>query len=180
VVTVTAHDVYRIARGLGLPPAAFLSMEPAQEGIPAVRLSEGYYNVALKRTRDEACVFLLDLNGHRRCSVHAFKPRVCGIYPFTMDEDEGLWHRREMLCPTTWTLSWSQQAAMRALIRQCREELRLHRTLVSRWNEDHPRGGTAEEFLNFMIQAVALDDGESSGREPAVAAGAAEGGVSDG
>jgi Fe-S-cluster containining protein len=161
LVTVTAHDVYRISNELGLPPAAFLAMAPAQQGVPAVRLSEGYFNVALRQTEGGACVFLLDLDGHRRCSVHAFKPKVCAVYPFTMDKDGGLWHRRDMLCPTTWTLEWSQQEGMRALIRQCREELRFHEEVVSRWNEEHSHGGTSAEFFEFMLQAVALAGGEA-------------------
>jgi len=179
LVTVTAHDVYRIVRELGLPPAAFLAMEPAQEGVPAVRLLEGYFNVALRQTTGGACVFLLDLGGHRRCSIHAFKPRVCAVYPFTMDKDGGLWHRRDMLCPTTWTLSWGQQDGVRALIRQCREELRFHEEVVSRWNEERPQGGTQAEFFEFMLQAVALAGGEARERLVAAATAGKEG-VSDG
>lgn len=161
LVTVTAHDVYRISRELGLPPAAFIRTVPANEGIPAVRLSEGYFNVALRQTQSGACVFLLDLDGHRRCSIHAFKPRVCAVYPFTMDEEGGLWHRRGMLCPSPWTLDSSQQAATRALIRQLREELAFHEGVVAHWNEEHPAGGTATEFFDYMVRSVALAQGES-------------------
>lgn len=159
LVTVTAHDVYRIKRSLQMPILSFVHLHPTSDEEKGVHLDDGFFQVALRKRESDACVFLVEIDDNRRCGIQSFKPRVCAIYPFTIEHDDELWQREDMLCPVSWRLSWRDQLAMKVEIRRCREEVRFHEALVGRWNQEHPAGGPADEFVDFMLEMVTLAEG---------------------
>jgi Fe-S-cluster containining protein len=160
IVPVTAHDIHRISRTLGVEPAGFLELHPLDAESGGVHIGEGFFQLALRRDQDGACFFLLKIGAERRCSIQSFKPRVCLVYPFTMDDEDKLWHRNDMLCPRPWSLTWQEQQETRATIRQMRAEIQFHDDLVARWNEAHPDGGAFQEYVDYMFSMVARSQGE--------------------
>ncbi len=83
-IVLDPYDCHRLAAGLGLPPAKLVSQEKI-----ALHVSHGVIVAHLPMNREnDTCIFL-DANG--RCSVHAFRPGVCRLFPLGRfyEEDGG-------------------------------------------------------------------------------------------
>ena len=80
-------DAYRLARYLRHRTGSVETIEDVYSQYTHPLMLEEIYPVFLLNTRNEdrSCVFLRD----SRCSVYDGRPRVCRLYPFTVEN----WHR---------------------------------------------------------------------------------------
>jgi len=152
VVPVTAHDIQRIADTLDRPMESFVQLHLSDEA-DGVHLRDGFFVLAL-RQREDRCGFLADVEGQKRCSIHAFKPGLCNAYPFKVVPGDQLEYLDGIVCPSPWTLSRRGQQSFRDDIRRSQAELAFHQEIVADWNATHPAGGELAEFAAFMTSAV--------------------------
>lgn len=72
-IVLDPHDIYRLTTGLNLPFEALL------EGKIELNVFDGMILPNLKMTGENvSCAFL---NEEGRCSVHAFRPGICRLFP---------------------------------------------------------------------------------------------------
>jgi Fe-S-cluster containining protein len=153
-VLLTAHDIYRIATRLSASPLAFMDLLPATPAGDAVHLTDGYFRLALGKDDRENCIFLMEIGGKRRCSIQSFKPRVCIVYPFALDDAGALAQRSDLLCPRPWHLTALGQQIAEADVHQMLGERAFYEALVALWNDDHPHGGDVTTYVDFLLEAV--------------------------
>lgn len=85
VVPVSARDLWRLTRALGVPWAALVRVRPTPSyWMESFCLDSGGARWAfqLPRRPSGACGLLLSLDGAHRCGVHAARPLACRVYPF--------------------------------------------------------------------------------------------------
>ena len=99
-IFVNAHDIYRLATGLGIEPESFLEIYGAKDFDLGIQVKEGLVDLALKQ-KDGSCTFLVGSGDAYRCTVNEFKPGVCKSYPFQI-RDGKLVQMDSKLCPVDW------------------------------------------------------------------------------
>ncbi len=72
-ITLDPYDVWRLIRGTGLPMEALLADQVELSVVDGVILP----NLKMTGERDQ-CAFL---NEKGRCSIHAFRPGICRLFP---------------------------------------------------------------------------------------------------
>jgi Fe-S-cluster containining protein len=92
-VPVNAHDVWRLARALGVPWRALVTVQPTPgDWMESFALdgSERKFALHLHRRTGGACALLTTLpDGSQRCGVHAIRPLACRLYPYRGDWQPG-------------------------------------------------------------------------------------------
>ncbi|MDZ7759419.1 MAG: YkgJ family cysteine cluster protein [Desulfovermiculus sp.] len=87
-IVLTAKDMHRLAKGLGLTPEALIQTYVVYDHKKPVLTSQV----------DGTCIFFQSQTG---CTVHAYKPDVCRAWPFFRGnlEDEASWRMAQEYCP---------------------------------------------------------------------------------
>ncbi len=171
-VHVTGEDVLRLARGTGLPAAAFLSYLPQID-----RTETGFLLDAHGPTHDlilgqapsddaqKPCVFLrVDAGGGARCAVYPIRPGACRRFPAVRGEDGRVGAREDVVCPPgSWTADPMDGLSWRVALERERRDRELYAVVVAEWNArvaaapgHGPR--TCEEFLDFLADAYGWID----------------------
>lgn len=187
-VTVTGYDVWRLARGVRMPPHEFLTLVAARDDNPlGFRLAFGgqRLDIALdKAPGTEAgnepeekapCVFLVQLpGGVGRCGVHAHRPHVCQTYPAYLDGDV-VRIRDDVMCPTgAWKLVHMHIDRWRDSMQDFVVQRDVYAAVVRAWNArvEHAgpehEGFSALEYFDFMIgvyREIAADSGDFAGSD---------------
>lgn len=107
---IGGYDLYRLTRGLGLPWRAVAELEQHRNSLfEGFRLDRGsvHHSFLLRRHDSGACRFLLDLDGHRRCGVHALRPAPCRVYPLVQGGELG----EHAVCPDGLRQRWAAAGA---------------------------------------------------------------------
>jgi len=100
VIFVNAHDIYRLAVGLGVSPENFLEIYGAKDYSLGIKVKEGLLDLALKQ-KNGACQFLEETGDVFRCTINEFKPGVCKSYPYEFKNGK-LSQMDEKICPVDW------------------------------------------------------------------------------
>jgi Fe-S-cluster containining protein len=167
IVTVNAHDIVRLWRGFGRSPEPYIQLHPARDAEKGVLLLDGCFDIALAHHQSGECVFLIEDEGVRRCSVHGMNPGACRAYPFRLDSAGDLLYVEDLLCPRGWVLLPEQEEAIKADLRRWQEDEKTYESLVAAWNSAYPSGGTLAAFLDYLRDA--LDAPPMAASEPASA-----------
>ena len=78
-ILLDPYDIYRLSTGTGL------TFEDLLKGRIELNMSDGLILPNLKMAGEkEACSFL---NGEGRCSIHAFRPGICRLFPLGRNYD---------------------------------------------------------------------------------------------
>ena len=146
-VVLTGRDVWRIARGLGVPPHAFVMVFPSQvarRDAFALDQSERRFRLALahkltKRTVSASpCIFLLRTRQrHHRCSLGPLRPLLCQSYPSQVMDGVLSLQPNDCTCGR-WSLAEVDMAAERALVSARQAEAEEYCDIVSAWNARIP------------------------------------------
>ncbi|MBC7474982.1 MAG: YkgJ family cysteine cluster protein [Candidatus Sericytochromatia bacterium] len=94
--------------------------------------------VLKKKLNSEECVFL----ENNICSIHDFKPRVCKVWPFSLEKNDHItWikeHRSfiKKRCSHISVAGANDPEQLTSLIKQHYREQKLFIKLVSKWNND--------------------------------------------
>lgn len=127
-VILDPYDLWRMCRGLGKSPQELLG-----EGKLELNVVDGCIlpNLAMKGA-EEACGFL---DGEGRCSIHAFRPGVCRLFPLGRYYENGDFR---------YFLQRNECAANRSKVK------------ISRWI-DTPEQGKYHDFLctwHYLLKSV--------------------------
>lgn len=141
-VPVNAHDVWRLARALGLPWRALVRVRPTPSTwMESFTLDAGGRKQALHllRAADGACALLVTLpDGARRCGVHASRPLACRLYPYRGDWTQGAPIRlqTDAICPAPQRAAWDAHKRLAAgdVAAQVGER-HLYMRALSRWEQ---------------------------------------------
>jgi Fe-S-cluster containining protein len=142
-IVLTGRDVWRIARGLGVPPHSFVMVFPsavARRDAFALDASERRFRLALahqpsKRTVTASpCIFLLRTRQrHHRCSLGPLRPLLCQSYPSQVTDGILSLQATDCTCGR-WNLAEVDMAAERDLVATRQAEAEEYCTIVAAWN----------------------------------------------
>ncbi|MGQ4872023.1 MAG: YkgJ family cysteine cluster protein [Candidatus Thorarchaeota archaeon] len=164
IVTLTGHDIVRLARGLRLTAAQLLRAldfyllsddESPPEGLtrfPAVRTDRGMVYIALKKSNDGRCVFL----DNNLCMIHPIRPSACAAFPFVFTRDRttirwGLSAKRD-ICPGIGEGNEVSEAELLQLAGPVLEELDEYHKFAETWNRQWSGEGVIE-----LVEAILQD-----------------------
>lgn len=162
LVPLSAFDVWRISRGLGLDASEFVVGYPckadAEFGFQLCAGGERFELGLEKRgefRRGSACVFLeSSADGLSRCGVYAVRPSACRAYPMVADAD-GIRLRSGALCPDgAWPEGEAEQPAWRTAWQGLREESEQQRRIVETWNALVAREPGRHFSMNHYLEYV--------------------------
>jgi hypothetical protein len=142
-IVPTGRDVWRIARGLGVPPQSFLSyFESTVARRDAFQLdwSERRFCLALVHQQAQRtatappCIFLLRTRQrHHRCALGPLRPLLCQSYPSQV-VDGILYLRPDNCTCRSWNLADLDMARERALVSARQDEAEEYCWVVAQWN----------------------------------------------
>jgi len=151
-IFVLPSELERIATETGRDPASLAEFEIHElaRDMPAVFL-DGEAGQLILATDDEgeACA-LLD-PATLRCTIHAIRPFVCRMYPFTGDPGDPvpIRLREDIYCPGDFPLTAVEEEELRrAYVQFWTREIDRYRRQVQRWNHGGAPGGL-QAFLAF-------------------------------
>ena len=159
-IFVNAHDVYRLATGLGLEPESFLEIYGAKDFDLGIKVKEGLVDLALKQ-KDGSCTFLVGSGDVYRCTVNEFKPGVCKSYPF-QTRNGNLMQMDSKLCPVDWDMT-QFKSMMEPHLKKDEAEWKFYDDLILEWNNKHWIKKPLSAFLRFIMDKVALSLESKSG-----------------
>ena len=159
-IFVNAHDVYRLATGLGIEPENFLEIYGAKDFDLGIKVKEGLVDLALKQ-KDGFCTFLVGSGDVYRCTVNEFKPGVCKSYPF-QTKDGKLVQMDSKLCPVDWDIV-QFKSMMEPHLKKDEAEWKFYDDLILEWNHKHWIKKPLSAFLKFIMYKVALSLESKSG-----------------
>jgi hypothetical protein len=159
-IFVNAHDVYRLAKGLGLEPESFLEIYGAKDFDLGIKVKEGLVDLALKQ-KDGSCTFLVGSGDVYRCTVNEFKPGVCKSYPF-QTKDGNLIQMDSKLCHIDWDIT-QFKSMMETHLKKDEAEWKFYDDLILEWNRKHWIKKPLSAFLRFIMDKVALSLESKSG-----------------
>jgi hypothetical protein len=139
VVPISGYDLWRLARGLGVPWEAL-----ADTGVHRVPLFAGFrldrgpdhHFFQLRRRASGACQLLVELeSGHRRCGAHGLRPGACRLYPLVPDRELGAALGEHAVCPDEPRAIYQGAAGeLRALVDEDGADRQLDARARARWD----------------------------------------------
>ncbi len=139
-VPISGGDLWRLARGLGVPWQALVELDHHQIGLfDGFRLDRGarHYLFVLKRRASGACHLLIEIDDqHRRCGVHALRPMACRRYPLVdSDAPDGAEFGAHAICPPEKAEIYRAAIPdLRAQIDEPQGERALYQRVLWRWD----------------------------------------------
>lgn len=146
-INLTHLDIERILKNRpDLDHNFFISFSPSEKGDTESFISTyGKRQIILKKKKDKnECVFL----ENNRCSIHEFKPRVCKVWPFSLEENNRItWideHRSfiKKQCMHTMEKGANNPEEILQLLKQHYKERNIYAKLTKKWND------SKKELLN--------------------------------
>jgi len=140
VVPITAYDLWRLARNLGVPWASLVELDFHKIALnDGFRLDRGpkHYHYLLKRRESGACLFLVEIDDtHRRCGVHALRPGPCRRYPLVpADGEGGVEFGNHAICPEPQAAMYrAALGELRHLVDDSEAERVLYHRVLARWD----------------------------------------------
>lgn len=165
-VTITGHDLLRIARALQLAPSDFVTYHSLPEGAEGgfhLNPEGPLYALSLVRRlfpdeRASPCIFLLRTNDqHGLCGLGALRPNQCRTFPAYLADGFVTMAHQPAGCIRTWSYGdINLDEERQELIRSQAEEA-AHNALVEEWNQrvrSDGRERSCEEFCAFLINRL--------------------------
>jgi Fe-S-cluster containining protein len=117
-----------------------------------------------KKPNSKECVFL----ENNKCSIHAFKPRVCKVWPFSLDKGNITWIKEhksfiKKLCKHTSVTGANNPDELIPLIKMHYKERKIFSKIVQKWNDEKKKEIKGDEifsnildedFLNFILKEI--------------------------
>ena len=134
-VVINVPDLLRLCVPLGLAPSSLCNLEEAdsRNGEP-IMIGDTPRHMVLRKAEDEHCQLLMTVDGQRRCGVHALRPGICRVYPFSYDRGSTTYELGYVRCPTEWLLAKDRQDAVLDDIEAYEQSRAVDRRVVRRFN----------------------------------------------
>jgi hypothetical protein len=166
VVIPTGHDIWRIARQVGLPPTSFLVYFKVQTIHPdcfKLDHSGQLFRLAFeKRAIDEIrpgpCVFLNQtLNGSHICSLGELRPLVCKSFPVELHDNLVVISPECDCTCRRWSLCDINLREERERLQRLSEGANEYHSIVAKWNRlvsETPSSLSADfaQYCSYLIQ----------------------------
>jgi Fe-S-cluster containining protein len=163
-VVLNVADLVRLVAPLQIPPSSACDLVECdtRNGEP-ILIGETPKQIVLRKAEDEFCVFLLKVDGHRRCGVHALRPGICKIYPFSWERGTMSYQMGYVACPSLWVVGDERRNEVLDDVESHEHDRVLDRKLVRRWNERSAEERTPQAFWRFALmegaRALGVDVG---------------------
>jgi Fe-S-cluster containining protein len=179
VVIPTGLDVWRIARGLDVPPWAFMvyfETPVFRRDAFALDRSPRRFRLALGKNPEirqgaqQGCTFLLRTRtGEHRCGLGERRPMGCRVFPLELSDGVvGIQAHHGCSC-RAWSLADVDTSGERALLEQRLAESEAYCETVARWNAEF--AATPEEgprsFVDYCEYLLDVYDRSDVLPEPA-------------
>jgi Fe-S-cluster containining protein len=151
---ITTYDILRIAGATGKPVNEFVQYCPVDKKALGFKALNSQMEFYLKRERD-SCVFLRG-RPQAVCTIEDFKPGVCLTYPFSFRDGE-VSLRTDALCPPHNKRKADFDKMSSKALDDCQYELDIYVEIIDDWNEMAKGDEKPEEFLDFSIKELDLN-----------------------
>lgn len=169
-INITHLDIKRILENRqDLKTEDFISFSAAEKGDSESFISTyGKRQLTLKKKKEkDECVFLVD----NVCSIHEFKPKVCKVWPFSLEKNDRIdWIQEHKSfiknkCAHISIKGANDPEELRVLIKQHYKERKIFEKLVQKWNEEKKeflKGDDTffevydQDFLNFLADELGV------------------------
>jgi Fe-S-cluster containining protein len=146
-------DLVRLCVPLQVPPPAVCALEPCEtrNGAP-ILVGDQPRHITLRKDASGFCSLLIKGFGFVRCGVHALRPAICRIYPFSFERGATRYQMGMIGCPTLWLVDEPRRNAVLDDVESHEHDRVLDRKVVRRWNR-LPREERTEAW--FWVWALA-------------------------
>ncbi len=134
-VVINVPDLLRLCVPLGIHPSSLCNLEEAdsRNGEP-ILIGDTPRHMVLRKAEDEHCQLLMTVDGQRRCGVHAIRPGICRVYPFSYQRGSTVYQLGHVMCPTEWLLSAERQDKVLDDVEAYEQARAVDRRVVRRFN----------------------------------------------
>ena len=152
-VVINVPDLVRLAGPLGIHPSSLCDLTEAdsRNGEPAL-IGDTPKHMVLRRAEDDHCQLLLSVDGQRRCGVHAIRPGICRVYPFSYTRGTTRYELGHVMCPTEWVLSTERQDRVLDDVESYEQDRALDRRIVREFNARPAEERTARAFWEHAMR----------------------------
>lgn len=154
-VVLNVADLARLVVPLRLPASSICDLTEcdSRNGEP-ILIGDTPKHIVLRKSDDDFCSLLLTVDGRRRCGVHAIRPGICRIYPFSFDRGRIRYEIGYVACPTQWLVSKPRQDEILDDVERHEQDRALDRRVVRKWNRRPAEERTVSAFWGFAVQEV--------------------------
>ena len=148
-ILITAQDARRILNAIpSLDVRKFIyfylgGIEPGNEYAKIKINGKEYCLGMLFVPKTEACLFQTHLG---LCGIHEFSPMICRAFPFTLNDENEVIYKEDIICQELIPISDPVQ--IKAFLIKRQNVLKEYHDLVAEWNEKNP-SGSMMQFLQF-------------------------------
>jgi Fe-S-cluster containining protein len=152
-VVINIPDLVRLSGPLAIHPFSLCDLTEAdsRNGEP-VLIGDTPKHMVLRRGEDEHCQLLLTVDGLRRCGVHAIRPGICRVYPFSYVRGSMTYELGHVMCPTQWILSKERQDRVLDDVECYEQDRALDRRIVKAFNQRPVEERTALAFWEHAMR----------------------------
>jgi len=152
-LSLTVHDVARLALTLELDPREFCSLAEPKEAwrSPPVKIDGAQRYLALKSGVTRPCIFLHRLETQRRCAVYQLRPMTCRLDPFRWERDGQVEGAKAIWCPSEWLLAPAARRCVSADIRRAHQEELESKRALRAFGRQKRFPATQEGFLRYVL-----------------------------
>ena len=158
-VVITPFDALDISKALEINFEDFLTVEETDNENYYFRLADNKKCTLRLRARENfECIFLLKINGHNRCGIHAIRPYVCRCYPYNLDQITNVpFFMENVLCPSGWDISEEQINNFRKDLISFNDRWKKTYDFYNSWNESE-----SEKSWENFIEYLTFSDSDNS------------------
>lgn len=162
-VHLTMVEALRIHVALTLPFDTFTTLLPAEgdrgsRQSVAIPIDGGPVRLAL-RQKDEVtgdCGFLLRIGDRALCSIYAFRPGACRVFPYKAELGDLVVSAGPPLpCPTSWLWNDAVAARVQTDMERWLKDLEVEAAIIDAWTKAAVPERTFAAFTRFAIGAAA-------------------------
>jgi Fe-S-cluster containining protein len=154
-VVLNVCDLVRLAAPLGMHPSSLcdLSECDSRNGEP-ILIGDTAKHMCLRKRDDDLCALLLDVDGQHKCGVHAIRPGICRMYPFSYARGLTIYQMGHVVCPKKWVLSDERRDRVLDDIEAHEQDRAVDRRIVKAWNQRPAETRTVAGFWMYAMEAA--------------------------
>jgi Fe-S-cluster containining protein len=155
-VIINVCDLVRLVAPLGMEPSSMcdLTETDSRNGEP-VLIGDTKKHMVLRHRDSDFCQLLLEIDGQQKCGVHAIRPQICRIYPFSYQRGSMRYEMGHIVCPTEWVVSDEMTQNVLDAIETHEQDRATDRRIVRQWNEETPEEErTPARFWRYAMKAA--------------------------
>ncbi|VVB66433.1 Putative zinc- or iron-chelating domain protein [Candidatus Gugararchaeum adminiculabundum] len=151
LILVTPQDAARVEKETGISAVLFLDViddrKERERGEPAFILNGKEKLLVLQKQMNNSCILF---NG-KGCSVHAARPFLCRVYPFSANEKGELVSLPSRACKEKWFPEGEEAKQYLQDARAYQQQLEDYKKAIEKWNQiTLKQKRSLADFIEFM------------------------------